>query len=598
MRLRGSVLVCFVALAASAQNDSPIRVNTRLVEVDVVVRDKNGPVRDLGKNDFTILDRGKPQTIATFGVRSANRSAPKPAPLPAGTVSNRLNNRGEEAGGATVVLWDMLNTETQDQSYVRAQVLKYLRTLTEGDPVALYALVKDLKVIQDFTDDPARLIRAVAGQGPEQSLNLTAVDLTDLINQIANPMMPAGMADIQTMAQNSAAEMTDYALKDRAYVTANSLAAIAWHLAGLPGRKKLVWISASFPGLTIDQRTRVGATQIEVQSFGTQIDSSIRKLNEANVAVYPIDPRGLTTAMPAKASTSYAPVQAPSLTQGAGLMDPSIDTMLLFANGSGVKAFYNPNDLVTAMRTVMEDDQITYTIGFYPSDQKQDGSYHGLGVKVNRKGVEVRHRDGYYASDEKVSNVGNRREALNAVYGNPLDATQIGLKGSATPVPNKPGVYRLEITVNTGELHLEHVKDRWLASLDFATLFSPSESTKGTLETIRLSLTEKRLREALANGYVFGRDVVAGESTGELRVVVQDRTTGLAGSVRRTHRKAVAPSAVGRDAILHRLPIGPRRVYCESGGRNEGTLSSPILPVRAIGAGAERSTHTCQYPPG
>jgi VWFA-related protein len=537
MRLRYPILFCLVALAAPAQNDpstheSAIRVNTRLVEVDVVVRDKNGPVRGLTKTDFTILDRGKPQTIATFGVRSANRSAPKPAPLPAGTVSNRLNRRGEEAGGATVVLWDMLNTEMQDQAYVRGQVLKYLHTLTEGDPVALYALVKDLKVIQDFTDDPARLIRAVAGVSPEQSFNLSAADLTDLVNQINNPFFGGNLAGLQTAAQNAAGEMTDYNLKDRAWVTANSLAAIAWHLAGLPGRKKLVWISASFPGVTIDQRSRVGATQIETQNFGLQIDASIRKLNEANVAVYPIDPRGLTTTMPGKANVGYSPAPTTPIPPGTGLMDPSIDTMLLFARGTGGKAIYATNDLVTAMHTVMEDDEVTYTIGFYPVDQKQDGEYHALNVKVDKKGFEVRHRDGYYASDEKVANAGNRRESINAVYGNPLDATQIGLKGAAIPVPNRAGVYRLEITMNTNELHLEHVKDRWLASIDFATLFSPSDSTKGTLETIRLSLTEKRLRETLENGYLFSRDIVAGDLHGELRVVVQDRTTGLSGSVR------------------------------------------------------------------
>lgn len=532
MRVQYPVLFCLVALAAPAQVDTPIRVNTRLVEVDVVVRDKNGPVRGLTKSDFTILDRGKPQNIATFSVRSTNRSAPKPAPLPAGTVSNRLNNRGEEAGGATVVLWDMLNTEMQDQSYVRAQVLKYLRTVTERDPIALYALVKDLKVIQDFTDDPARLIRAVSDTGPEQSLNLAAADLTDLANQINNPVFAGNLADSQTMAQNAAKEMMDYNTKDRAYVTSNSLAAIAWHLAGLPGRKKLVWISASFPGVTIDQRSRVGTTQIEIQDFGLQISASIRKLNEANVAVYPIDPRGLTTAMPAKSAVGFSPAPTEPLTNGSGLLDPGIDTMLSFAHGTGGKAVYATNDLVEAMHTVMEDDEVTYAIGFYPTDQKQDGTYHALSVKVDKKAVEVRHRDGYYASDEKVTNAGNRRESINAVYGNPLDATQIGLKGSATPVPNKPGVYRLAITVNTNELHLEHVKDRWLASVDFATLFSPSDSTKGTLETIRLSLTEKRLRETLENGYLFSRDIVAGDLRGELRVVVQDRTTGLAGSVR------------------------------------------------------------------
>ena len=228
-------------------------------------------------------------------------------------------------------------------------------------------------------------------------------------------------------------------------------------------------------------------------------------------------------------------------------MDPSIDTMLLFANGTGGKAIYATNDLVTAMRTVMEDDQITYTVGFYPSDQKQDGAYHPLSVKVDKKSVEVRHRDGYYASDEKVANPVNRRESINAIYGNPLDATQIGLRGSATPVPDKPGIYRLEITVNASELHLEHVKDRWLASIAFGTLFSPSESTQGSLETIRLNLTEDRLRKALENGYVFSREISAGGLNGELRVVVQDRATGMAVPL------CECPSGSGRALIYQQV---------------------------------------------
>jgi VWFA-related protein len=522
---RFSAVLCATVISATAQNEPVIRVNTRLVDVDVVVRDKNGPVQGLTKNDFTVLDRGKAQTIATFGIRSSKHSSFPAVPLPAGTVANRLTSRGEEAGGATVVLWDMLNTETQDQAYVRQQVLKFLRTATEADPVALYALVKNVRVIQDFTDDPARLIRAVTAATPEQSANLTAPDLTDLASQINNPILTmlgggASLADLQTAGENAAADMTDFALRDRVYVTANTLTAIAEHLAGLPGRKKLIWVSSSFPGVTLDQRSRVGASQIEIQRFGAQIDAAIRKLNEGNVAVYPIDPRGLTTG-DGKPGTG-------------GLMNTGIETMLLFADNTGGKAIYAVNDLVAAMHTVMEDDQITYTLGFYPSDQNQDGTYHTLGVKVAKKGVDVRHREGYYASDESVAKVnpGNRREAITGVFANPLDATQIGLRGSANPVPDRPGVYRLAITVNTNELHLDHVKDRWVGWLSFATLFSPSDSTKGSFETLRLSLTENRLRTALANGYTFSRDVAAGDAAGELRVVIQDFTTGSAGSLR------------------------------------------------------------------
>jgi hypothetical protein len=217
---------------------------------------------------------------------------------------------------------------------------------------------------------------------------------------------------------------------------------------------------------------------------------------------------------------------------GGGLTAPGIESMLLFSKGTGGKSIYVDNDLTTAMKTVMEDDEITYSLGFYPVDQKPDGSYHALSLKVDRKGVEVRHRDGYYADDPKGSNTGNRHESLSAVMDNPLDATQIGIRATASPVKNRPGIYQLDVKVNTNELHLERVKDRWVAHIQYGTLFTPSENNKGTLETIQLSLTEPRLRAALADGYAFRRLVDLGDRKGSLRVVVQDVGTGFSGSVR------------------------------------------------------------------
>jgi len=81
-------------------------------------------------------------------------------------------------------------------------------------------------------------------------------------------------------------------------------------------------------------------------------------------------------------------------------------------------------------------------------------------------------------------------------------------------------------------LHLEHDQNgRWSAAIAVGTLFSPLESTKGTLETIRLSLTEDRLRAALRNGYILRRKIDVGDRTGNLRVVVEDAATGTIGSV-------------------------------------------------------------------
>jgi VWFA-related protein len=518
------------------------RVNTQLVEVDVVVHSKTGPASGLKKEDFTILDNGKQQTISIFSVQSRDaRATQKASALPPGVVSNRLTRAGEEPRTATVVLWDALNSEMQDQAWVQSQVVKYLGSMSPGDPVAVYILVKTLRVVQDFTDDPIRLIQALARKGAEQSADLSAPDLTDLVSQINNPILAAFSADggasvaaLQSLATNTAAEMTDYALRDRVYITQAALEAIAEHLSGLPGRKKLAWISGSFPGITLDQRSRVGGTQIEVQDFGPQINHAIRALNGANVAVYPIDPRGVTTGF----SISGAPVVNPTIpaktVSAGGLTAPGIETMNLLAGGTGGEAFYATNDAAGAIQKVMEDDRVIYHLGFYPVDQKLDGSYHNLSVKVGRKGadkVDVRARKGYFAVDAKTSDNGHWRELVNESMQNPLEATRIGLRASALPLEKEPGVYRLEVTLDLDNLHLEHQKDRWVAKIAFGTLLLPSESMKGSLETIRLSLTEDRLRASLKNGYTLRRRVVAGDVSGRLRVVLEDAATGAIGSV-------------------------------------------------------------------
>ena len=90
-----------------------------------------------------------------------------------------------------MVLWDALNTETADQAWVRNQVIKYLQTMNPNDPMAVYILVKNLRVIQDFTDDPLPLIQALRRTNAEQSADLSAPDLTDLQGQINNPMIAA-----------------------------------------------------------------------------------------------------------------------------------------------------------------------------------------------------------------------------------------------------------------------------------------------------------------------------------------------------------------------------------------------------------------------
>jgi hypothetical protein len=175
---------CVLGFSAPAMaQDGPVfRAGTRLVQIDVVVRDKHGPVTGLTKDDFELFvcnqPAGRPRD--PFGVRTPCKSrrqeiqvfhAATETPMPAlasaatlspGIVSNRFDSRGAPVSSATVVLLDRLNTSFDHTGYQRNQIVKFLRSLHETDRVAVYFPGRNLHVIQDFTDDPEKLAHAIA----------------------------------------------------------------------------------------------------------------------------------------------------------------------------------------------------------------------------------------------------------------------------------------------------------------------------------------------------------------------------------------------------------------------------------------------------
>ena len=430
-------LFCLAALAPAilAQEGPLVRVNTRLVEVDVVVHTKGETVADLKQDDFTVLDKGKPQKIAAFNVVSSRTSAAKANPLPPGAVSNRINTAGEEPAGTTVILYDTLNTAVGDQSWARKELFKYLSTLQSGDHFALYSLGKTLAVIQDFTDNPERLIAAARRANPAASIDQTTDDLA--ADLLASPPPSTGDAIADAMYVDSVKDMQDASLVNRAIITGKVLEMIARHLQGLPGRKKLVWISSSFPAQTTDVRSHNGHDTLEQKEFSREIGAAVRALNDANVAVYPIDPRD---------------------PYNAGMFAPGIDSMNLFAGGTGGRAFYNISDLSSAMKTAVNDNEITYAMGFYPVDIKLDGSYHSLSVKVARKGMDLRYRKGYYATDLSQPTEQQGKESLQEIFATPLKATRIGMTARLNPDLRQAGAYELVVNFNLQEVHLERGK--------------------------------------------------------------------------------------------------------------------------------------------
>ena len=239
-----------LALSLAAQ----ISVTTPLVEIPVIGRSKNAPVRDLSKDDFKLFEKGKERKIAVFSVNAVSPTptvaqASSAAATPA-IATNIFTNRPvgyRPPVNVTVVLLDGLNTDLKDQNYARLQALKFLRQIRPEDRVAVYALGSTLRVLNDFTSDATRLATTVGRFSGDN------IGLTDAADAAPADTPNDGLGSdkiVEDAIRNLSNDMiSDYTVQIRAEKTAAALEAIAAHIGSIPGRKNLIWITSGFPFL-------------------------------------------------------------------------------------------------------------------------------------------------------------------------------------------------------------------------------------------------------------------------------------------------------------------------------------------------------------
>src|SRR5882672_4807323 len=130
----------------------PLRTNTRLVVVDVVVTDSKGqPVSDLKAEDFTLLESGTPQKISGFSFQHPGAGRRVVArQLPPNVISNAPQYNSTSLN---VVLFDAVNGEFTSQAYAKDQLVKFFGSTTLDRPVAVFVMESQLKLLHDFTTD-------------------------------------------------------------------------------------------------------------------------------------------------------------------------------------------------------------------------------------------------------------------------------------------------------------------------------------------------------------------------------------------------------------------------------------------------------------
>jgi VWFA-related protein len=503
------------AIAAKPPAPPPgivLRSMVTFVQVDVIAQDEKGrPVADLKNEDFTVFDNGKPQKATSFVVETSvqKAAARRPARAP-NTFSNRITGTESSRAGYAVILVDWFNSRIGVTQRARPQVMRILRQMGPSDKVALYSLdLAGLRVVNELGSDPSEILKSLSTLNGKQSpCRAKALDDADphADTLCDDPLMPINMI----------ASYLDRRFRD----TLQAFRTIADHLAGVQGRKSLIWISSGIPDLVKSKPEappEITNAVAPVRTYGEELNLAVRKLNNAGVSLYPVDPRGLTTISPA--SIDNGDIQ---------LTTPLMDSL---ASRTGGVAFHGRNDLDAGIQAALDDSRVTYLLGYYvPQDASQTG-FHRLSVKVNRPGVRVRYREGYTIEEPGAVVPEDQKTQLAQASLNLMGATTIPFDVTAL---RKQNALTLRITVNPANLGLALNGDRWQGKIDVATRFATDKAEDTStlwFEPIDIDLSRQNYEERSRDGLVFPKtlDIPAGAK--KVIVLVRSGALGTVGSL-------------------------------------------------------------------
>ena len=403
-----------------------IRTYSNLVVVDVVVTDGQGnPVHGLSKDAFALTENGKPQTFRHFEEHSAAPVAETkvlpPPRMPPGLFSNRTPAVAN--GPVNVLLLDYLNTPVSAQPYARKQLLDYLDHAAPGTRIAIFGLTTQLSMLQGFTSDMAVLKGAL---DPKKG---GAAQVSQLL---VNPVTGGSTADtsLSDSLLNSGATSTDitqemvdavtrfeamqssFQTEMRVQYTLNGIDSLARYLVGIPGRKNVIWFSGSFP-LDVEPNPDEADPNDSVARFDEMVRETDNLLTRAQIAVYPVDARGLQTD---PSQNFYNEATNPSISGSSGqdaatgnmqfLQQTAQEhlTMDAMAEDTGGQAFFNTSGLTQAVQKAIDNGSNYYTLTYSPTNTVWDSKFRAIKVKVDQPGVKLNYRNGYYAVDPNDRN--------------------------------------------------------------------------------------------------------------------------------------------------------------------------------------------------
>jgi hypothetical protein len=270
------------------------------------------------------------------------------------------------------------------------------------------------------------------------------------------------------------------------------------------------------------------------------VDAAARALSGANVAIYPVDARALTTlggVFNASTSPSFTAMQLQNAAGRAPDLAPirDVGTMQALAEATGGRVFENTNDIEGAVRSAIDDSRSLYTLGYYPDHNQWDGKFREIKVQVKHAGVETRYRNGYMAFADAPLEQNRAPLTAAGVLAGALDSTELGLTLEIEPQSGPAGARQIKahLRFDTAAMRFEQNDGRWTDDLD--VLWVQSGADGGLVlsngQTLSLKLSPETYQAAGANGVKMSTTETIADQAVQLRFVARDRGTGAVGMV-------------------------------------------------------------------
>jgi VWFA-related protein len=524
-----ALCVALLASALPGQQSSDtqytLKARTEVVLVNIVARDKQGNlVRDLTADDFTVLEDGKQQKVASFDIENTDavpdlsagpaqanvldaiKTQPQSKPAEAQPVEPELKDRR-----LLILFFDVsaMQPDEIDRSVTAAQ--KYVdQQMRPADLVSVVSLGTGVRVEQDFTTDRALLKQAL-----------------DRLNASSGAGFEAGSTGTSEATPDTGQPFT---VDDTEYNIFNTdrrleaLRTIAQAVSRIEQKKSLIYFSSG-----------MDRTGIENQS---QLRTAINAAVRANLAIYTMDIRGLQAIVPGgeaqSASLRGTSPYSGRVTQNAFNSNfTTQETLVTLAGDTGGRAFLDSNDFNSIFKKVQEDTSAYYMLGYHSNNPARDGKFRRITVQVRRPGLKLEYRRGYYApADFQHSSREDRERQLDEELTSELPSTDL-------PVYLSTGYFRLannkffvpiSVVVPGSEIPFRRGGDQDKATLDM--IGAVTDEKKIPITTLRDTVKYKVAgsQEVRRKNVQYNSGFVLPPGKYHLKVVVRENQSGRLGS--------------------------------------------------------------------